>query len=316
MRYTKIKREDAPQNVIRLPRLGKLRLGVKAISGSGKEYPKEVDYFKCPPEVQAVFGEKPTLLRVMIPTENEEMFCRQYYAIYGSNQRLKCQGDGETAERRDKDGAIEKIECLTPKDCEFAKKNKCRARMDLMVVIPDVAVGGVYQLSTGSINSDIDIRSGLAMARSLYGRISWVPMELKREPMKIADPESGKMNTHWPVKLYPVGNIETVMSVRKDPLLIPGPETSKYDIAEPTQEGPEPDTPIEVTEVGEVKEEAPDLNSKEDIIATLSSAPDLDTLQDLWRSFLPHINKLPNPDKVKIGMARDKRATFLKGKLV
>ena len=44
----------------RLPRLGKIRLGVKAISQkSGKEYPKETDYFVCPPEVQAVYGEKP-----------------------------------------------------------------------------------------------------------------------------------------------------------------------------------------------------------------------------------------------------------------
>jgi hypothetical protein len=45
----------------RLPRLGKIRLGIKCKSVStGNEYPKEVEYFVCPPEVQKVYGEKPT----------------------------------------------------------------------------------------------------------------------------------------------------------------------------------------------------------------------------------------------------------------
>ena len=322
MKYTRIK-GDVPQNVVRLPRAGKIRLGVKVKSAKGTEYPKETDHFVCPPEVKAVFGEEPKTLRVMIPTENEEMFCKQYYAIYGSNQKLKCQGDGETFERRVESG-IEKGECPSPKECEYAIKlgkngrPACSARMDLMVVLPDVSVGAVYQVSTGSINSDIDIRSGLEMARSLYGRISWVPMELKREPMKIADPESGKMNTHWPVKLHPVGNLETVMAVRRDPMLIPPTDTVKYLVADPKIEGEEADTPIEFTEVEpENAEQEPSPSQfqfaeiierlrteegieKEEILVYITGSASLDELTKIWHLSIKHLANMTGPERAEL----------------
>jgi len=216
MKFTRIKGEDKPQNIIRLPRLGKLRLGIKKTASSGKEYPAEVDYFVVPPEVQKLFGEKPKVLPVMLPVENDELFLRQYYAVYGSNQRLKCQGDGETAERRDDKGKVQQIACPSPESCEFAKQFKCSARIDVMVVLPDVNCGGVYQLSSGSVSTSIDIRSGLEMARHLFGRISWVPMMLKREEKKIPDPGTGKMMTHWPVSLYPQANVAEVNQIRQD----------------------------------------------------------------------------------------------------
>ena len=55
----------------RLPRLGKIRTGIKAVNSRGVEYPKAVDYLVCPPEVQEVFGERPTEIEVMLPTESE-----------------------------------------------------------------------------------------------------------------------------------------------------------------------------------------------------------------------------------------------------
>ena len=314
MKFTRIKGQDKPQNIVRLPRLGKLRLGFKNISKkTGKEYPIETDYFVVPPEVQDKFGPKPKILPVMIPVENEEMFLRQYYAVYDSNQKLKCQGDGETAERRI-EGRIEKMGCPTPDSCDYAKEHGCRSRTDLMVVLPDINMGGVYQISTGSINSDIDIRSGIEMAKYLFGRISWVPMQITREERKIPDPGTGKMQTHWPVRMYPVATIAETNIIRQDTnRILERQET--YSLPEPVIEGELPDTPIEeieeATDVANQKKTV-DLYSKEEIIITLSTAPDLETLDDLWRSCLPYINKMPNPHKVKIGMARDKRATQLK----
>jgi len=45
----------------RLPRLGIIRLGIKAISEkTGNEYPKEVPYFVAPDEVRSIYGEQPT----------------------------------------------------------------------------------------------------------------------------------------------------------------------------------------------------------------------------------------------------------------
>jgi len=50
-----------------MPRKGKIRLGVKVKNQNGKEYPKETDYFVCPPEVTDVFGDKPKKLEIMLP---------------------------------------------------------------------------------------------------------------------------------------------------------------------------------------------------------------------------------------------------------
>ena len=51
----------------RLPRMGKIRLGIKKKSEkSGKEYPSAVDYFVCPPEVIAVYGDNPRDLKPLM----------------------------------------------------------------------------------------------------------------------------------------------------------------------------------------------------------------------------------------------------------
>ena len=64
----------------RLPRLGKIRLGVKATAKSGKEYPVEKDYFVVPPEVAAIYGEQPKELDVMLPVNDPEV-CFPIYRI-------------------------------------------------------------------------------------------------------------------------------------------------------------------------------------------------------------------------------------------
>lgn len=240
-KFTRIKGSDKPQNIIRLPRIGKIRLGIKKTKEGGKEYPAETDYFVCPPEVQALYGEEPKSLPVMLPVEDEEKFLRQYYACYGGNQKLKCQGDGEVADRR-VEGVIESVACLSPTDCEFGQKNKCSARTDIMFVLPEINCGGAYQISTGSINSDIDIRSGIEMARHLFGRISWVPMTIKREEMKIPDPTTGNMQTHWPVKLYPNATVAQANSIREDTKRILDRQ-SMIALEEPVIESEGPESP-------------------------------------------------------------------------
>lgn len=250
MKFTKIKTPDSPRNIIRLPRMGKIRLGIKVESktkidknGNPVIYPQECDYFVCPDEVKAKFGNEPKSLPVMLPVENEEMFLRQYYACYGGNQKLKCQGDGEIAERR-VEGGIEKIACPSPEFCDFAKANACKARTDLMMVLPDINCGAVYQLSTGSVTSDIDIRSGIEMAKHLFGRCSWVPMMLIREEKKIPDPTTGKMTTHFPVKLYPIATVSEANAIREDTKRILAHQVN-LSLPEPVIEG-ENDTSNEI----------------------------------------------------------------------
>ncbi|GAI11540.1 unnamed protein product, partial [marine sediment metagenome] len=87
----------------RLPRLGKIHLGVKVTKNKkGEEcapYPRATDYFVCPDEVRAVYGDKPQKLHIIIPVEDEEMWANQYYRQYSRTRGLVCKGDGETCRR-------------------------------------------------------------------------------------------------------------------------------------------------------------------------------------------------------------------------
>ena len=86
--------------IVRLPRLGKIRLGIKKENDDGNSYPLPTDYFVCPDEVKKVFGEKPKELRVMFPTENSEQWASQYLRCYSASGSLICRGDRETAVAR------------------------------------------------------------------------------------------------------------------------------------------------------------------------------------------------------------------------
>jgi len=54
-KFTRIK---GLSSIRRLPRLGKIRLGIKKVTAKGKEYPSETDYFVCPAEVCRVLRTK------------------------------------------------------------------------------------------------------------------------------------------------------------------------------------------------------------------------------------------------------------------
>jgi len=250
MRFNRIKGKDKPQNIIRLPRLGRIRLGIKKVSErTGNPFPVETDYLVCPDEVRKIHGERPRSLPVMLPVEDEALFLNQSYRCYKSNHRMRCHGNGETAERITEDGKWkEDIKCPSPPDCEYGQKHKCKSMMDLMVVLPAVNMGGVYQVSTGSINADIDIRSGIEMAKSLFGRISWTPMKLSREEMMIPDPETGKMQKHWPCRLHPVATMDQVNKIREDTKRIIEIQ-GNYVLAEPEIEATEPNTTIQIEEL-------------------------------------------------------------------
>jgi hypothetical protein len=83
--------------VVRLPRLGKIKLGIKKENADGTFEPVPTDYFVCPEEVKKVFGEEPRELRIMFPTDDKTQWASQYYRFYSDQGNLLCRGDGETA---------------------------------------------------------------------------------------------------------------------------------------------------------------------------------------------------------------------------
>lgn len=223
--------------VRRLPRLGKIHLGVKKKNSKGVEYPQEVDYFVCPPKVQEVYGEEPKELKIMFPVENPEVFFQQFYKRYAFNL-LKCKGDGENAMTWDEElGGMKEIKC----PCSFLDEGKCKRIGILQFMLPDVPGAGIWQVTTSSWNSIVDINSGIAYIRGLAGRIRLIPLVLKRVPTTTQRIEDGKPKTgkHYTLQidldnisarqLQQAGQIKPEESL----LSLPAPDESKDDLFYP-----------------------------------------------------------------------------------
>ena len=84
----------------RLPRAGKIRLGLMVQGAGGKMHPMATDYFVCPPEVTAALSlsEQPRELPIMFPSDDPDRIFAQVLKMY-RRSGLFCSGDGETAKR-------------------------------------------------------------------------------------------------------------------------------------------------------------------------------------------------------------------------
>ena len=176
--------------VIRLPRLGKIKLGVRKENGEGISYPVPTKYFVCPEEVKKVFGEEPRELRIMFPTEDSRQWASQYLRCYSSSGGLICRGDGETALARVdirtreissiEGQATELLEITcNPAKCAYYKNALCRRVMNLQFILPDCPGFGVYQLDTSSFFSIVNVNSCLELVQGVCGRLSMIPLSLK-----------------------------------------------------------------------------------------------------------------------------------------
>lgn len=254
-------------DLVRLPRLGKIRLGIKETSAkTGNPYPKAVDYFVSPDEVKEVYGEKPKELKVMFPTEDDSQWAQQWLRCYSATRGLLCRGDGETAvarvdkatgeiaTRETKNMELREISC-DPETCSFYEKKQCRRVMNLQFLLPDCKGFGVWQINTSSFFSILNINSNVKFIRGIAGRISMIPLTLKIGPQEVT-PE-GERKTAWVLTLtapYSLSEIQKYAQVAPgQALLLPPPDT----------EVPEDLFPPEILEEGEEEEIQP-LEDEED----------------------------------------------------
>ena len=247
----------------RLPRLGKIRLGVKVpVNGKpGKFYPKDVDYFVCPQEVIRVFGEKPQKLEIMFPLNELEAIFPQALTWYGASKGVKCKGDNEVAYRHkdacDGDCHAHTADMWHERTCPCDKlksdtnpKGECSLRGHLLFMIPKVSMGGVYQLDTGSYNSTVDLNSGVDYIRQILmlategktDRFALLPITLERVPRKTSGGESGVQQTHYTLRLTCNLTLDELAARRKDPGILQVQEKLKQlALPEIVDENPELD---------------------------------------------------------------------------
>jgi len=264
-------------DVTRLPRIGKIRLGVKVTNDSGKEYPKEVEYFILDPETpneadrerllndfHVRYGEKPTAIKVMLPLGDSDVVFPQWYKRYGSTTLLKCKGDGETANCGSKEFA-EGLEILNEenggiavrcdgKECRYFEAKQCAAVGTLNVLLYEMEGAGVWQISTGSINSIINLNSGMQFLQAAAGRFHMLPLILERRPQEMQ--RDGGKATHYPLHLNVEKSLAEMQAfaqidAEKVFLELPVADEEAVDLALEHEIPVEPDAPpIDVNEGG------------------------------------------------------------------
>ncbi|MDD5061765.1 MAG: hypothetical protein PHN44_05740 [Candidatus Marinimicrobia bacterium] len=200
----------------RLPRLGKIRMGikVKGMTKEGKEFerPQKTDYFVCPEIVQKVYGEKPRSLDVIIPVEDEEKFAPQFYKCYSASHGLVCKGNGDMATRsidtltgdmaNHNTKEVEFHDMVCPgRQCPDYGPRRCKEVMNLQFLLYKIPGLGVWQIDTSSVNSIININSCIDYIRSIFGRIAMIPLQLTIEPKEVQNPENAKRQTVYVLNL-------------------------------------------------------------------------------------------------------------------
>lgn len=82
-----------------LPEIGKIKIGEKAMSAGGKEYPKSLDYFRptgnFANEFTSKYGDKPTRLSVCFISDSISEVCNERYESWVKGKRWGW-GDGST----------------------------------------------------------------------------------------------------------------------------------------------------------------------------------------------------------------------------
>lgn len=244
--------------VIRLPRLNKIRMGIKVVGANGKEHPQKTEYFVCPPEVQKVYGEKTTCLDVAIPVEDEELWASTWYRLYSATQGLVCWGGGrgpnnypcerlydiETGERAHKEAKHTEWRDYTceDEDCpDFKAENGCKPVMQLRFCLYKVPGLGIYEIDTSSRNSIINVQSCAKYIRDIYkGRIAGIPLKLTIGPKSVNLPDSAKRQTVYVLNFNTdLTLLEMASATKKFQELMPAGK--RFEIAPPSPEDVTPE---------------------------------------------------------------------------
>lgn len=200
-----------------LPRIMKLRLGIKESKGTSKEHPKETDHFvldiddsvapadakEIKARFESLYGERPLVITGVRSLATEEETFSSDFEKWRSG-KLWCHGNGVEASRKI-NGVWMPLDICAHNGCPDYDPREFTSRLRFM--LPEVSMSGYVQIDTGSIYSSANIRNGLNLARlhavQLFGepRISAIPLTLLRAPQGIEF--DGKLNQHFIMHLRP-----------------------------------------------------------------------------------------------------------------
>ena len=236
---------------------------------------------------------KPKLIRIMIPVEDEEKWASQYYRCYSMTRGLICKGDGEKcrrsvdtktgalANRETKEAQLKEMECKGRECLDYGKQ--CKEVMNLQFLIPEVPGLGIWQVDTGSVNSIININSATELIRSIYGRVSMIPLQLTLEPIEVISPTDQKKKT---VNILNIRSDQTLMALMETTMkstVVMLQQGKEISLPESDDEPPELIIPSE--QEPQTEEQGPPEAGEDDWVGLLAYAAEL-------RYMIPDVCKL------------------------
>jgi len=208
-------------NQVRMPRLGKIRLGVRKEAKSGAMYPSSVEYFVLSdaPGVEEIYGKDPKELDIIFPSDELERVIPTWLKWFAGGVRdkdgnikggkLLCVGNGPdeqgnpgTADYYAGRDAITRVvptrQCMGEQCPDWLDKKgnpQCKPSMQVMVILPRVSFYGVYIIDTTSWNSIQEFHNMLNWVRDRNnGIVRGIPFKIVRETrnLKYVDKKDGK----------------------------------------------------------------------------------------------------------------------------
>jgi len=197
-----------------MPRLGKIRLGEKKKSASGKEYPAEIDYFRCDPDegmqpsdrtlllerYGLIYGARPTVLTdVFLPSDDRTFTfpnALEAWKKTAAGAKRWCYGDGVRASRIDfQTGDWSDLSCCHVQECPVMNAGECKLVSRLRIFLPKISMAGYWQIDTSSQASTGNVIDGLNQLEGMFGRLTNIPLALSREPKDMTF--EGKVTKHF-----------------------------------------------------------------------------------------------------------------------
>jgi hypothetical protein len=195
---SRIKRKETINNS--LPVVGKIKIGDKKKSQSGKEYPVSLDYFRPTGKYAKVFEKqypgKPNNITIIFIDDNPDYSCNERYEGRDDKGKLAGKGDGENwelyNETTDSYESVDK-EILT----NITKQRKLiwSEILTLRFIIPKLSgLMGVWEFTTKGKKSSLGyIRDTYDMITKQAGTVVNLPFDLCVEKVKSQKPGSTRV---------------------------------------------------------------------------------------------------------------------------
>lgn len=193
----------------RLPLLGKIKIGEKAISKNGKEYPVSTDYFIAKGKYESLFnevyGDKPNRIQVVFISDNIKDVCDESYQFRDHQGRLLAEGDGNSWKAFN--AKSDKYEYGVSATLEDMMNTYLGATLStiltLRFLLPKIrGVFGGWQFTTKGVHSSIPaIRDTFDQVQNTAGTVINVPFDLVVE--KVQSQKPGAKSVFPVVSLIP-----------------------------------------------------------------------------------------------------------------